>query len=311
MNETLKTQGEEAHGWRAALEALRPAQWTKNLLVLAALGFAWGDRARPDHVAAPATVAGVLLAAIVFCAVSSAVYLVNDLLDIEADRAHPLKRHRPIAARRLSPARARLLATALLAGGGLLSLVFLPGPFLAIAAFYVLLQSLYSIALKRIALADIIVIAAGFVLRALAGAYAARVSFSPWLLLCAFFLALFLAVGKRRHEKASLADNNAEQRPSLDRYSLRLLDQLAAITAAVTIVVYALYTQAPETVEKFGTSGMGFTLPFVVFGIFRYLDLLYRHNQGDQPEKALLADRPLLVTIGLYGLTVLAIFMIQ
>ncbi len=310
MSEESKARNDaEPGGWRDALAALRPDQWTKNLLVLAALGFAWGDRARPDHVATAGTVLAVALAALVFCALSSAVYILNDLLDIEADRAHPLKRLRPIAAGRLAIPRARLMAGLLLLAAAAVSCAWLPRPFLGVAALYVAIQALYSACLKRAALTDLVVIAGGFVLRAMAGAFAARVDISPWLLLCTFFLALFLAAGKRRHEKAALADGSAQQRPSLEKYSLDLLDRLVSITAAVTIVAYAMYTLAPETVLKFGTHAMGFTLPFVVFGVFRYLDLLYRHAKGDQPEKVLLTDIPLLINILLYAGTVWVIFL--
>jgi len=155
---------------------------------------------------------------------------------------------------------------------------------------------------------DVFVIAAGFVLRAGAGALAARVAISPWLLLCAFLLALFLALCKRRHEKRLLEDRADDHRASLEGYDARLLDLLIAIVSAVTIACYAIYTLWPDTVDKFNTHGLGLTVPLVIFGLFRYLDLVYRHDQGGQPEKVLFGDPPLLVCLGAYALTVLVVF---
>jgi len=170
---------------------------------------------------------------------------------------------------------------------------------------YFILQIVYTAGLKKVALVDIFVIAAGFVLRALAGGVVLEgVVISPWLLLCTLLLALFLALCKRRHEKVILSDSGSDTRQSLEKYNQQLLDQLIAIVSAATIVSYSLYTLWPDTVEKFQTSKLGFTIPFVIFGIFRYLDLVYRHEKGDRPEHILLTDIPLLVDLLLYGLTV-------
>ena len=282
--------------WRS----LRPKQWTKNLVVLAALVFAAGDRAQ--HIDLP-HIWIALGAMAVFCMVSSAVYLLNDIKDVEQDRAHPTKRLRPIAARELSEGLARLLAVLLLAAG-IAGAWRINSNFLFAILAYLGLQACYVYGLKKVALVDLFIIATGFVLRALAGAVAIDVVISPWLLLCTLLLALFLALCKRRHELVVVNDGAGETHESLRDYDQRLLDQLISIMAAATVVCYALYTLSPETVAKFGTSQLGFTIPFVIFGLFRYLDLVYRHEQGGRPEQILLTDVPLLVDLVLYGITV-------
>ncbi|MBN2560517.1 MAG: decaprenyl-phosphate phosphoribosyltransferase [Phycisphaerae bacterium] len=283
-----------------ALRALRPKQWTKNALVFAAFIFAFGDRQQQVGLA---SLWAVVQAAALFCIASSGVYLFNDVRDIEQDRAHPTKRLRPVAAGEVST-RAALALSAVLLAVGLLGALAQSRALLAAIGGYVVLQMVYTFFLKRIALVDLFVIAAGFVLRALAGAVAARVTISPWLILCTLLLALFLALCKRRHEKVVLNDFAGATRQSLAAYDERLLDQLIAIVSSATIVSYALYTLWPDTVAKFGTARLGFTIPFVIFGIFRYLDLVYRHEKGGQPELILLTDVPLLVDLALYGLSV-------
>lgn len=285
----------------AVLLTLRPAQWTKNGVVAVPLFFAIWDRAQ-HRAAILGHLGHVLLGVLAFCLVSSAIYVVNDLCDIAQDRLHPEKRLRPIASGRLSAAAARALFPVLLAAGLLLG-AQVPPAFLTVLAAYALLQLLYSLRLKRIGLLDVFLIAAGFVLRAVAGAQAAEVDVSAWLLLCTFLLALFLALCKRRHEKTCLDSGGTDHRAALDQYDLRGLDQVIGISASATIVCYALYTQSPETVAKFGTRGLGYTVPFVVFGVFRYLDLLYRRAGGGRPEKVLLSDPPLILTLLLYALT--------
>ncbi|HEY8240228.1 MAG TPA: decaprenyl-phosphate phosphoribosyltransferase [Kiritimatiellia bacterium] len=287
-------------GFIHILHALRPKQWTKNAVVLAALVFAAGDRAQ--HI--DASHAWLALAAmVVFCVVSSAVYLMNDIRDVELDRLHPTKRLRPIAAGQVSIGAARAMAIALMAAG-FAAAWRIGTPFLCVIAGYVLLQVCYTFGLKQVALVDLFVIASGFVLRALAGAVAINVTISPWLLLCTLLLALFLALCKRRHELVVVNDTSGETRPSLRKYDERLLDQLISIMAAATVVCYALYTLSPETVQKFGTNRLGFTIPFVLFGLFRYLDLVYRHEKGGRPEQILLTDVPLMIDLALYGATV-------
>lgn len=292
------------------LVAMRPSQWTKNLVVFAAFFFAFGDRMRTD----PLTWQHLLMvgpAALLFCLVSSGVYVLNDIRDLDADRHHPVKRNRPIASGAVSPAQAWRLSIVLLAGS-LAAAFLLSRPFTSVLAAYVAIQLVYSFWLKRIALIDIMVIASGFVLRAIAGGVVLpNVSVSPWLLLCTFLLALFLALCKRRHEKLLNTEAGDRHRPTLEQYDRRLLDQLIAVTAAATIVSYSIYTLWPITVEKFGSHALGFTIPFVIFGVFRYLDLAYRHERGDRPEKILLTDVPILVNIGLYGLTLVLIFLLH
>lgn len=289
--------------WRS----LRPKQWTKNVVVLAALVFAAGDRSQQIDVNQLWLALG---AAAVFCLVSSAVYLFNDIRDVDLDRAHPTKRLRPIAAGEVSPGAARATGFIMLAVG--LGGAWLMGPSLfAVIAAYLVLQVCYTYGLKKVALVDLFIIATGFVLRALAGAVAIEVLISPWLLLCTLLLALFLALCKRRHELVVIDDSAGDTRPSLRDYDQRLLDQLISIMAAATVVCYALYTLSPETVEKFGTSRLGFTIPFVIFGLFRYLDLVYRHEKGGRPEQILLTDIPLMVDLLLYGITVAAVIFLR
>ncbi len=282
--------------------SLRPAQWTKNALVLAPLFFALGDRSHPPALVGHA-VARAVMAAAAFCLVASSVYLFNDVVDRQADTGHPVRRHRPIAAGRIRPAVAIVTAVILLVAAAGLG-VLLPAAFMATAAVYCVLQMLYTFALRRLPLLDVLVIAAGFVLRAMAGALAIPVHISSWLLLCTFLLALFLALCKRRHERVlTLNLPNAELlRPTLVHYHLPVLDLMIGISGGATIVAYALYTLSAETVGKFGTAGLGFTIPFVVFGIFRYLDLVYRHRKGGQPELILLTDPATLLNLFLYAL---------
>jgi 4-hydroxybenzoate polyprenyltransferase len=272
--------------------------------VLAAFLFALGAREVPLDLPRAWRVGA---AALLFCLAASGIYLLNDLCDATADRIHPVKRNRPIAAGRIRPAAAGLAAAVLLA----LSLgaaALLSRPFAIVLSAYTLMQLAYTLFLKRVTFVDVMIIASGFVLRALAGAVVIAVTISPWLLLCAFLLALFLALCKRRHEKVSLDANAVGHRPVLEGYAAPLLDQLIAIVSAATIVCYAIYTLWPDTVHKFGSPFLGFTVPFVVFGIFRYLALVYQHDQGGRPERILLTDGPLLVDLALYGLAVLAIF---
>ena len=289
----------------AILRSLRPKQWTKNGLVLAALLFAVGD---PQQQTGAGAALHALLAAALFCLASSAVYLVNDMRDVELDRLHPTKRLRPIAAGELSIGAARALAVVLFAaalGGG----VLLGRLFAETLAAYVAMQFAYTFGLKRIALVDTFIIAGGFVLRALAGAVAIPVTISPWLLLCTLLLALFLALCKRRHELVVVGDAEGGTRPALRNYDEKVLDQLIAITGGATLVGYCLYTLSPDTVQKFGTSRLGLSIPFVAFGLFRYLDLVYRHEKGGRPEQILLTDVPLLVDVILFVLTVAAVLL--
>lgn len=287
---------------------MRPAQWTKNVVVLAAFFFAFWDRTRTEPLTWQAIFV-VVPAALLFCLASSGIYILNDIRDAAADRHHPVKRHRPIASGALSIAQGYALSVLLLTVA-ILGAVVLSGPFAATLVAYVVMQFLYTFGLKRVALVDVMVIASGFVLRAIAGAVVLNVDISPWLLLCTFLLALFLALCKRRQEKRLDTEDSVRHRASLQDYDGPLLDQLISAIAGATILAYAIYTLWPETVEKFGTHALGLTIPFVVFGIFRFLDLAYRHEQGERPEKILLTDIPMLTNLGLYGITLLIIFLL-
>lgn len=291
------------------VHALRISQWTKNAVVSAAFLFAFWDKTSPIYKDMSALTT-VFPAILLFCIASSGIYVLNDIRDIEADRSHPRKKYRPIAAGLIPIPAAWIMSMALLiiSIGGALAI---SRPFAGVIVCYVTLQLLYSLGLKHIALVDIFMIATGFVLRAIAGAVVLNVLISPWLLLCTFLLALFLALCKRRHEKTVLSDLGSEHRASLEKYDKHLLDQLIAIISASTIVSYAMYTLSPDTVSKFGTSSLGFTIPFVIFGIFRYLDLVYRHEKGDRPEKILLTDPPILINILIYVAVVLLIFIFK
>ena len=205
---------------------------------------------------------------------------------------------------------AALAAAALLLAAGMTGAWFLSHNFAAVLLSYIGLQIVYTLVLKQVVLLDLFVIAAGFVLRAMAGAVAVSVTISPWLLLCAMLLALFLALCKRRHEKVVVGDTAGETRANLGRYDERLLDQLIAVVSAATLVFYALYTLWPDTVQKFGNARLAFTIPFVIFGLFRYLDLVYRHDKGGHPEQILLTDAPLLVDLLLYGATVFVLLFV-
>jgi 4-hydroxybenzoate polyprenyltransferase len=282
----------------AVLLSLRPRQWVKNLFVFAGVIFA-------QKLFTPAL--GLACAAFaIFCALSGAIYLLNDVADRERDRLDPRKRLRPIAAGRLGTGAAMAIATALIVlslGAGAL----LPRAFLATAVAYVGLLVAYSAWLKHIVIVDVIVVASGFVLRAVAGAVAIDVEMSGWLLICTVLLALFLALGKRRYEYLALGGDAAAHRPILAEYSPALLDQMIAVVTASTVTAYALYTMSPETVAKFQTHLLPATLPFVLYGIFRYLYLLYRRQLGGHPSELFLSDRPLLVNAVLWMLAVLLI----
>lgn len=278
---------------------LRVKQWTKNAVVFAAFVFALGDR---NQNLDAWELWKVCLAALAFSLVSSAVYIFNDLRDAPQDRLHPVKRHRPIAAGTVNPGVAVGIAAALLAAG-LGGAWRLGVDLLAVVGAYLALQAAYTLGLKRLALVDVVVIAIGFVLRALAGAVVIHVVISPWLLLCALLLALFLGLCKRRHEKVNLAGQGT--RESLGGYDERLLDLLISMMGGASLVCYSIYTLWPETVAKFGTPWLGATIPFVVFGLFRYMDLVYRQEKGDRPEQILLTDLPLMADVALYGIAVL------
>ena len=282
----------------AVFVSLRPRQWVKNLFVFAALIF--------GHKLLTPAVAPAVGAFAIFCALSGAIYLFNDVADREKDRRHPQKRHRPVASGRL-PARAALVVGAALIVGGLAAGATLSRSFLLVALAYVGLLTAYSVWLKDLVIVDVLVVAGGFVLRAVAGGLAIDVEISGWLLICTILIALFLALGKRRHEYVTLGGEAAAHRPILAEYSAELLDQMIAVVTASTVTAYALYTMSPETVAKFHTHLLPVTLSFVLYGIFRYLYLLYRRQLGGNPSELFLNDRALLVNTVLWMLAVVVI----
>ena len=271
---------------RAIVLSMRPRQWVKNVFVFAGLIFAQRLFTSSAWIA--------LAAFAIFCGLSGAIYLINDVADRERDQLDPRKRTRPVAAGRLS-AGAALAAAVVLVVGGLACAAILARAFLMTALAYVVLLVAYSAWLKHIVIVDVIVVAGGFVLRAVAGAVVIDVAMSGWLLICTILLALFLTLGKRRYEYVALDQDAVRHRPILAEYSPALLDQMIAVVTASTVTAYALYTMSPETVAKFHTHWLPATLPFVLYGIFRYLYLLYQRRLGGNPSELLLGDRALLI----------------
>lgn len=280
---------------RALLASLRFKQWTKNLLLFAGLLFTLDQRhsARQFQHAA--------LSFLLFSLLSSVVYLVNDLADRESDRRHPKKCRRPIASGELSPALA-LAAAAVLAVVGLAGSFALGVRFGSIALLYFCLTFAYSFRLKHVVLLDVLVLAAGFVFRAVAGAVVIGVSISSWLILCTLMLALFLGLSKRRAELLSVQQSGTKgTRRILEEYSPAMLDQMIVIVTSACLMSYALYTVTSPAAQSHHY--LMATIPFVIYGIFRYLYLMHRHSLGESPDAVLLEDRPMLVNLLLWGLT--------
>ncbi|RMF92990.1 MAG: decaprenyl-phosphate phosphoribosyltransferase [Nitrospinota bacterium] len=278
------------------VQAMRPYQWVKNLVLFAGLLFSQ----RLFHLT------DLLLsfsAFVLFCLLSSAVYICNDFFDVQADREHPSKRFRPLASGKLHP---RFALIGLL----LLLLVSLPSAFLLRTGFglvalgYVLLNLLYSRWLKQMVIVDVMAIATGFVLRAMAGAVVIEVEISLWLILCTFLLALFLACNKRRQELVHLRQEARNHRQILEEYSPYFLDLMINVVTASTVIAYALYTMDQETIQKFQTDRLIITTPFVMYGIFRYLYLVHKRGEGENPTRLLLTDRPLQINLLLWILAV-------
>lgn len=269
------------------LRLLRPHQWVKNGFVFVGLIFSRGWEQ-------PALVVQVVLAAVAFSLAASCIYVFNDLADRERDRQHPTKRHRPIASGAVRvPQAVGLGALCLVAGLGLASQVSW-GVF-AVVAIYLLINGAYSLGLKHVAVLDVFIIAAGFMLRILAGTLGVGIAPSAWLLLCGLMLTLFLGFAKRRAELDALAGKAGSHRKVLNDYDPAMLDQFITISAGAAIVSYSLYTVAPETVALHGSRYLIYTVPFVVYGIFRYLFLLHRRGGGGDPAAELLRDKHLLV----------------
>ena len=285
---------------RALLIAMRPKQWTKNLLVFAALLFAkqMGD---------PTAVTHTVAAFVLFCLLSGSVYLVNDVVDMEQDRKHPRKCKRPLASGALSPTTA-LLAALVLAPVSVAGCFVINAGTGFTALAYLGLTLSYHFLLKNLVILDALAVSAGFVLRAVAGAEAIQVEISPWLLMCTLLLALFLSFSKRRQEIMLLEDDASTTRRILSEYTPQLLDQLIATVTASTLMSYCLYTISDRTVREVGSRDLILTIPLVIYGMFRYLYLVHRRNQGEAPDQVLLTDGPLLLTVLVYVIVVGFIF---
>ena len=279
--------------------SVRPGEWTKNLFVFAALLF--GQRLTD-----PASIGRATTAFAIFCSLAGVVYLVNDVVDRDSDRQHPRKSARPIASGALSVS-AALSFAAVLGTSALAAAWWMGRDFGLVATSYVLLLVLYSGPLKHIVIIDVLTIAIGFVLRVVAGAVAVGVPISQWLLICTILLALFLGLSKRRHEIVLLADGATGHRRIVQEYSPYLLDQMIGVVTASTLMAYILYATSHETAEKFGTSLLGLTIPFPLYGIFRYLYLVHHKEGGGSPAELLLNDRPLLACVALWVIAVVVI----
>ncbi len=281
------------------LNSVRPEQWTKNFFVFAGLIFG-------KQLLNPEAILAAIAAFAIFCGLSGAVYLCNDIADRDADRAHPLKRRRPLASGELGVP-AALVFAALLFLTSIGSAALISSTLALTSITYAVLLTLYSAVLKHIVILDVLAIAAGFVLRAAAGAIAVKVPISEWLLVCTTLLALFLALSKRRHELTLLTEGASGHRPILQEYSPYLLDQMIGVVTASTLVAYAFYAISPETASKLGTARLGVTIPFVLYGIFRYLYLVHLKREGGSPSTLLLSDRPLLACVGLWAMSVVLV----
>ncbi len=274
------------------IRSMRPKQWIKNLLIFAALIFS----RNLFHLASFLRTLGAFVA---FCLASGAVYIINDLVDRESDRRHPVKQRRPIASGRITTGTAMVWA-------GVVGVLGIAGSFAldwrfgVLVVGYLVMQLGYSLRLKQLVVLDVMIVAAGFALRAIAGTLVVHVSLSPWLFVCTILLALFVAIAKRRHELLFLEGGGISHRTVLGKYSETLLDQMMAVATSSTVIAYCLYTIAPETVAKFGTSYLILTVPFVLYGIYRYLYLVYQKEMGGAPEKVFLTDLPLIIDIALY-----------
>lgn len=274
------------------VRSLRPEQWLKNGFVLAPLVF---SGLLVDETA----IFRSLLAVAAFCAAASATYLVNDVLDREADRGHPVKSRRPIASGAVSVRTALGTVIVLVAIGAGIAWR-LGGWFPAVVGAYLLITLLYSTLLKQLVFVDVLIVALGFVMRVVGGAVAIDVPVSRWILLCAYLLALYLALGKRRSELVLLGEDADSHRVVLGHYTLPMVDQAISVVLGATVLAYTLYTVAPDTVAKVGSEGLMATVPVVLYGLFRYLYLLHQHELGGSPTKALLTDRPLLACVLLW-----------
>ena len=281
----------------ALLRALRPTQWVKNVFVLAPLVFA-------EQLGDSAVVTRAALAFLAFCFAASTIYLFNDLRDREEDRRHPLKQHRPIASGAL-PVPVAFAATGVLGAAAVGLSLYFGTHFVALVVIYIVINLAYSSGLKQVVILDVMAVSSGYVIRVIAGGVAIGVAVSNWLLLCTIFLALLLIFSKRRHELVLLADEAAGHRAVLSHYSETFLDQMINVVTASTVVAYSLYAVDDETVERFGSENLVYTVPLVLFGIFRYLYLIYQKHERKNPTESILTDLPSMVNVLLWGLAVL------
>ncbi|MGQ9483178.1 decaprenyl-phosphate phosphoribosyltransferase [Chloroflexus sp.] len=297
-----------ARSLQALIRTMRPRQWIKNIFVFAAIAFSEGRLWYTE----PVQLLRVIGAFIAFCMAASAIYLINDLVDIEKDRAHPRKRHRPLAAGILSPTLAMVTAAILIIA--VFPFAFwLDGDldFMLVLAIYIAVQGfLYSYWLKNVVIFDILIIAAGFILRAVAGAVVIDIVITPWLIVCMGLLALFLGIGKRRHELKLLEDGAGNHRRILDEYSIPLLDQMQAIVTASIVMAYSMTAFSAPVAPQEPFPMLMITIPFVVYAIFRYLYLIHQRDGGGAPEDLVLQDRPLALSIVSWGVTVLGVLVL-
>lgn len=303
--------GEAKEGMTALLNLLismRPKQWTKNVIIFLALLFSIDLYWKPAELSATASLLGTtVIAFVLFCLLSSAEYLINDVVDRESDAQHPLKRHRPVPSGRLAPSLAIGVA-ALLAAISLGLSFRLQLGFGLIALTYLALMLAYTFVLKHLVIIDVFTIAAGFVLRAVAGGVVIGVPISPWLYICTLLGALFIGLGKRRNELVVLNNNAPNHRSVLTHYTPQLLEQMIAVVTSSTVIAYSLYTFSAAGLPQ--NHAMMLTIPFVLYGIFRYLYLIHSRNLGGSPEEALLTDLPLLVDIILWAVSATAILLL-
>jgi 4-hydroxybenzoate polyprenyltransferase len=284
---------------KALVLSMRPQQWVKNTVLFAGLVFSF-------NLFQVGFFLKVLLAFALFCLLTSGVYILNDILDLKSDRAHPTKSKRPIASGELKVFTALFYSIAFILAAILFSF-YLGQNFGLVALAYFVLNLAYSQFLKHIVIIDVMAISLGFVLRAVAGAVVINVEISSWLVVCTTLLALFLGFGKRRYEIVLLESKAEEYRKSLADYSPYFLDQLISVVTASTVVAYAFYTLSPEVEAKLGTSHMALTIPFVLYGVFRYLYLIHQKEEGGSPTRALLTDKPLIIDILLWLFSVILI----
>ena len=286
----LKTVG-------SMIEIMRPRQWVKNTVVGIGVFFALMDSKQNLDVSH--AVVSTVITFVLFCMISSAVYVMNDLHDVNSDRVHPKKRNRPLAAGRLTPFLAGVECLVLLSLSVGLSWAFNRNVAICACAYFVM-QVVYTHLLKNMVLMDVMILTIGFMIRVYSGTIPVSIKVSSWMLVCAFMAILFVALCKRRAEKHTLGDKAEKHRKVLKHYSVSFLDQVISATGAATIVCYSIYTLAPETVNKFGTERMMATIPFVVFGIYRYMYLTMCKNDGGSPEKIFTKDIPMILNVGLY-----------